>query len=151
MGAFFGTDSHAGAGRCCSSRFVLSINLPSLTACTCILLSSWSDSRYLEVATPLYKCLCEARHLFQFFWCFLQTTQNIFSCSENCSQFHFSFRFLIVLGFGRDLVLEQLMCVLSLNVLLFKNVNKESKTIFFHRDTLSFVELTKTTSRLRIW
>ena len=38
-------------------------------------------------------------------WCFLQTTQNVFSFSKSCNQLHFSFHFLFAWGFGRDLEL----------------------------------------------
>ena len=84
----------------------------------------------LKLTIPCINASMKPDIFFSFSWCFLQTTQNIFTSSENCGQFHFSFYFLIVLGFGRDLELEVIVYVLSLNIVLFKNVIKKVKLIF---------------------
>ena len=133
MGAFYGTDSNIEVGHYSSPRFVLSIYLPSLTARTCILLSSWSDgAKVLKLSLPCINVSVKPYIFFSFSCCFLQTTQNIFSLSENCSQFLFSFYFLIVLGFCRELVLEFMMCFIIESHFTL-NVNKEVKLFFSSR------------------
>ena len=120
---------------------MLSICLLSLTASMCILLISWSDNA--DVLKLSLKCLSEVSHLFSVFLG-VSCSQNIFSSSENCSQFHFLFPILIVLGFGRDLELK-VMCVLFFNVFLPKNLKKKVELFFSIRINCAVVELKKKT------
>ena len=71
---------------------------------------------------------------------FLQATQKIFSSSENCSEFHFPFHFLIVLGFGKDLEME---LMLFFEHCFIQKYEKENKTKYFHQDELFVIELRK--------
>ena len=102
------------------------IYLPSLIACTCMLLLSWSDRPdVFKLPLTCIKASVKPGVFSGFSWCFLQKPQIFFSFSENCS--HVSFHFIFVLGFSKYLELE---CMLNLWTLL--NIQKcktESKTI----------------------
>ena len=65
----------------------------------------WSDKPdVLKLSHPCIKGSVKPNIMFSFSQCFLQTTQNISSFSENYSQFHFLLHFLFfVLGFDRTL------------------------------------------------